>query len=496
MNNIYMKNKDNGCTPPIPFSNELPRLKALFSRGDIEAGHRLARGLMDCSLGIYDPIRAFEVTLKMASGYDDPEAINNLGWFYENDVGAVRRNRSLSRTCYERAAQKGYPLALSNMADHLLFCDFYNLDVLRGISFAQTAAFMGEPHAMLTLTYCFQRGIGVVQDTGMAKEHYDEAMKLLGKYPGRGEQFGVTHLPRKACEVNDSVRDMKESLAYLHSGSKSKREIETVWVHPGLECYPEVFSNLRRELELRGIPFRTLPAAKDKKHIWVRDYMPYQIGKGRFLQQVYSPDYLADGPEYIPDYNRIVSEIHPGRVDRCQLIIDGGNMIRAGKNLIMTDKVFWENPQKNAMVVADELVYLTRTNGLVILPWDMSAEPYGHADGMVRDAGCGCVVMNNFCNYDPRMRNRLHRILSNDYNVLELHFEGKLNNSLNWGYINFLQVGERLFVPQFGIQEDSQALEQLGGYFPGCEIIPIFGCESLAKDGGVLNCVTWNVKME
>lgn len=487
-----MKTKEKDFKPLSPLSIELPRLEDLFSRDDIEAGHRLARGLMDGTFGIYNPKRAFEITHKMAKEYDDPEAINNLGWFYENGAGVVRRNRSLSRTCYERAAEKGYPLALSNMADHLIFCDFYKMFVLQGFSLAQTAAFMGEPHAMLTLTYCFQRGVGAVQNTDTAKLHYDEAMKLLDKYPDRGEQFGVTHLPKKVREVKDAIRDMNEMLAYLPFDWKPKKE--TVWVHPGLEYYPEVFNNLKRELELRGIPFRILPAEKDKKHVWARDYMPLQLGKNRFLQQVYSPDYLSDAPDYIPDYNRIVSEVHPGRVDRCNLVIDGGNIIRAGENLIMTDKVFWENPKESAMEVADELMFLTHANGLVILPWDMSAEPYGHADGMVRDAGCRCVVMNNFCNYDPKMRDRLYRILSNYYNVLELHFEGELTNSLNWGYINFLEVGESLFVPQFGIQEDSQALEQLGGFYPGYEIIPIFGCESLAKDGGVLNCVTWNVK--
>ena len=62
-------------------------------------------------------------------------------------------------------------------------------------------------------------------------------------------------------------------------------------------------------------------------------------------------------------------------------------------------------------------------------------------------------------------------------------------------YINFAQIGNLILLPQFGLQTDSIAFEKTNDLFSDCNVIPI-NANEIAVDGGVLNCVTWNIKIE
>lgn len=43
------------------------------------------------------------------------------------------------------------------------------------------------------------------------------------------------------------------------------------------------------------------------------------------------------------------------------------------------------------------------------------------------------------------------------------------------------------------VEEDAQAVEQFRYYMPDCQIIPI-SCPQIVKEGGALNCISWNIK--
>ena len=466
---------------------KIAELEKKYAEGDVQAGLTLS----EYWWGHSQREKSLEITRHLAEDCRVPRAMNNYAWMLETGDGAIPRNRRLAYRWYCRAVCAGDALAMSNLADKC----FFDKDVeyvLKGFSFAFTAAEMGEVNAILTMMYCFTRGIGAVQDFDIAASYLEEAGFKPGDRLMLRDNFGITKTDRKEQLLRMASLELKERL--VENPFNFEPANESVWVSPGLQCYPAVFDNLKRELESRGIPFRLLPGEKNKKHVWARDYMPIQIGKGQFLQQRYAPDYLKDAPEYIPDYEAIVSKVNPGEVLASDLVLDGGNILKYGDSAIMTDKVLWENPGMEQDDVLEDLMLNLHLQRITLIPWDMAAEPYGHADGMVRFINENSVVISNFSNCDLGMRDRLVRILSKDYIVKELHFEGKLTPRFNWGYINFLKVGDRLFVPQFGIQEDAQALEQLREIYLGCEIIPIFGCETLAKDDGVLNCVTWTIK--
>lgn len=50
----------------------------------------------------------------------------------------------------------------------------------------------------------------------------------------------------------------------------------------------------------------------------------------------------------------------------------------------------------------------------------------------------------------------------------------------------------KLFVPVFGLKEVEQALRHFEDLFDNQVVVPVVANE-VAKQGGVLNCVTWNI---
>ena len=49
-------------------------------------------------------------------------------------------------------------------------------------------------------------------------------------------------------------------------------------------------------------------------------------------------------------------------------------------------------------------------------------------------------------------------------------------------------------MPGLGLEEDEKALEQIQTIYPDFKVILVPGCLELVRDGGALNCVTWNIR--
>ena len=102
--------------------------------------------------------------------------------------------------------------------------------------------------------------------------------------------------------------------------------------------------------------------------------------------------------------------------------------------------------------------------------------------------------MNNYINTDPNFRKKLLEALTPHFVVDELEFNTPRLNKLSWAYLNFLRVKKNtIFVPGLHTKEDPLALQQIQQIYPDCKVIQVQGCEELARDGGALHCVTWNV---
>ena len=263
-----------------------------------------------------------------------------------------------------------------------------------------------------------------------------------------------------------------------------------VYLAEGIKGYPKVAENLLYALYKEGIETEYLPHSKSKKHVWARDYMPIQLEEGRFLKYVYRPDYLKNDKDYIPNYAGMIRKLGLN-CKPTSLVIDGGNVVKWDDAVIMTDKVLKENPGYDEYGLRFRLEELFETD-VVFIPWDRY-EMFGHADGMVRFIDRRTVLLNNYIDFDRSLRERILRALDGHFEVKELQYDTPRCSKYSWAYLNFLQVAGHIFVPGLGIEEDYMALEQIKQFYPDHRVLLVPDCLELVRDGGALNCVTWNI---
>ncbi len=263
-----------------------------------------------------------------------------------------------------------------------------------------------------------------------------------------------------------------------------------VYLAHGLSHYVPVCRKLLEALHREKIHAEFLPYTSSYKHVWARDYMPIQLEKTMVFYFEYWPDYLLGYDGYIPNVLEIIDHLHLGRIP-VDFILDGGNFVKCGDKVIMTDKIFKENDwleRKELLATLEDYLQVQ----IVIIPWDRY-EIFGHSDGMVQWIEGNRVLMNNYINTDPNFRKKLLEALTPHFVVDELEFNTPRLNKLSWAYLNFLRVKNTIFVPGLHTKEDPLALQQIRQFYPDCKVIQVQGCEELALDGGALHCVTWNV---
>ena len=260
----------------------------------------------------------------------------------------------------------------------------------------------------------------------------------------------------------------------------------------GIKGYPKVAENLLYALYKEGIETEYLPHSKSKKHVWARDYMPIQLEDNLFLKYVYNPDYLKSAQEYIPPYLSMIRSLKL-KTKLTLFVIDGGNVVKFRDCVLMTDKVLVENRVRDEIGFRHTLEDLFECE-VIFIPWDRY-EMFGHADGMVRAIGHRHVLLNNYIDFDKNLRKEiLERVTKEGFEVEELHYDMPRPSRYSWAYLNFLQTKNSIFVPGLGLEEDEKALEQIQAVYPDYKVILVPGCLELVRDGGALNCVTWNIR--
>ena len=246
-------------------------------------------------------------------------------------------------------------------------------------------------------------------------------------------------------------------------------------------------------LDLLHVEHRELKYTND---YWCRDYMPIMIfDDGTYTKYEYCPDYLYDDKnkrKYITVQQEACKGLNLFTPTVMNIVFDGGNYVRCGNKVVMTDKIFSENPRWPT----HELILHLRDAlcaDIVLLPWDME-DPCGHADGMVSYLGNNRILLNSCWKRDDMaFHKRLLKILEAHFEVVELSYSCKEEKD-SWCYLNYLQVPNGILLPCLSKNADSEndtaAIETFGKIFPHSQIIPIFA-KPLIEDGGAIHCVTW-----
>lgn len=237
-------------------------------------------------------------------------------------------------------------------------------------------------------------------------------------------------------------------------------------------------------LDQHGEPYCFFDGAKD---IWARDYMPIKNKSGKYISFKYMPSYLNGFDELRTDFKNDVSYWFPAPVTYSDIVLDGGNIVfsPSKEKAIISDRVFYENPDYDKSVLLSELQRLLEAE-IIIIP-ALASDMTGHADGMVRFIGEN-AVLGNRTSYKNGHEQKIRKVLySHGIAVVEFPYFSIKGNSAVGCYLNYLETEKHIFLPVFETDTDRCAIISAQKICHK-EIVPI-KCKRIAKDGGVLNCI-------
>ena len=280
--------------------------------------------------------------------------------------------------------------------------------------------------------------------------------------------------------------------------------------------YKRIYNEIKDILGKYGKEPELIPYHKDTKiakelSIWCRDYMPVQVEEYEKVLFDYDPDYLKfkkyEGQ--LPDNFKATFETGNDALDMRKnnaisegIVLDGGNAVRCGDKVVMTNKVFDENPQWTQKKLVGRLEELFHAE-IVFLPWDRR-EIYGHTDGILRYAGDNKVIVNTYGfpeidSTDRWMNERIHKllkpyfdeILPMDYSCVPIDEACKHR----WAYVNWLQLDKLIIMPSFkDAKENGIAKSLVEQYLPEYKgHVYMVEATELVKTGGGFNCSSWTV---
>ena len=259
--------------------------------------------------------------------------------------------------------------------------------------------------------------------------------------------------------------------------------------------YPDFYKRFKNVLSECNIEFALLPNTKD---VWAVDYMPIQTRLDNFVRFLYRPSYMTKYKKYaglISDVDSICSDIGIETI-KTDIILDGGNVTGCRNKVILTDRVFVDNPQYERKRLIDELHEILQVEKLYLIP-EQPGDFTGHSDGMVRFLDENTVLINDYNKEKVWFQRAFEIAILNtglDYIKIPYNvYDNKSSDEANGDYINYLRMENEIIVPTFGIKEDDEVVRKFEAIFAG-QAVKTVESNAIAKDGGVLNCITWNIK--
>lgn len=258
--------------------------------------------------------------------------------------------------------------------------------------------------------------------------------------------------------------------------------------------YISAFKRIQFLLDKHNIKYKFLTNTKD---IWCRDYMPIQIEIDEFVQFRYEPIYLESCLELQSDPKQVLKS-NKITASFSSINLDGGNVIKWSDKVILTTRVFEENPKMSSTELTNELESLFKSD-ILFVP-NIKDDMTGHADGHLRFIDSKTVLVNELKNELGYWRNGFLKMVKQaGLDFVEIpwfeHKDKNFKHSAIGGYVNYLEVDNLILFPVFEIDKnkDKQALAVIESVFPDRIVEPI-NVNEIANLGGLLNCTTWTVK--
>lgn len=246
--------------------------------------------------------------------------------------------------------------------------------------------------------------------------------------------------------------------------------------------------NLCSALHDSGEQFAFFEGAKD---IWARDYMPVRTKSGQYISFRYEPHYLKGYERQRTDYCNDIAPHFTLPVTCSNINLDGGNVVFSPSKTkaVITDRVFSENPEYDKNTLLLELENLLEAE-IIIIP-SLISDMTGHADGVVRFVNENTMIGNaspykNGYEQKVKMSLKKHGI-----SCLDFPYFDSAGISAVGSYLNFLETDKHIFLPIFGSVQDETAVKRAKEIFE--KKIVAVNINSIAEEGGVLNCISWEM---
>lgn len=286
---------------------------------------------------------------------------------------------------------------------------------------------------------------------------------------------------------------------------------ETIYISAHLkvtEFGKPVVAQIKEKLEPKD--YTIIEIEKHNNNDWCRDFMPVH-GNGNFVKFKYEPIYLTEAIKWkktIPDVIQILRDLGIEGYSKSDLKLDGGAIEVFGNQAIVSDRVLRENSDKYSIQeIIKELKAKLALERLIVVP-EYPDDFTGHVDGIVRFIDNNTVLINDESPDNEDENNRYKRKMHTNWyysfqsvfgnlgiksQVIPYTFykDEKGKDCLGL-YINFLKLDELIVMPEYQMPEDDKAAEILQRLYKR----PVIRIDSreLAKQGGVINCVTWEGK--
>ncbi len=259
--------------------------------------------------------------------------------------------------------------------------------------------------------------------------------------------------------------------------------------------YPNFARELISLFKVHEIDFGFLPNTKDT---WAVDFMPIQVSLQKFVRFTYKPDYLVSTKKWsktISNVDEICENIGIKTI-KSDIILDGGNISKWDDKVLMTNKVFIENSNIPELELIERFKDLLETDEIFFVPVE-KGDWLGHVDGMARFVNQSTVLINDtrrekiedYIDFLKALRNAGLIWIEFPFNIYE-------NESIDDAaglYLNYLELEKLVVLPVFDFDSDDLAIEAANKIFKGRKIITIKSNEP-AKDTGIINCLTWNIR--
>lgn len=247
--------------------------------------------------------------------------------------------------------------------------------------------------------------------------------------------------------------------------------------------YPTILKQIKQHTLTKHIP--------NTKDIWIRDFMPIKNTANDWMLFRYYPRYLRN-----PKYRTLISDNHTIckaldlEYTYCDLTLDGGSVVYQDDLYFVSERILVDNPALNKTQMIRILEDTFKTDRIILLP-EAPNDFTGHLDGVLSILDNKTILLNE---YKDEYGNRVRHILkSHQFNIDTIPYnpyQNRTYQSAKGIYINFIKTDFTIFSPIFSQKEDDLALTKIQELYPNHHITPIL-CNDLAKEGGLLHCVSW-----